>query len=382
MLITGIRADNYSDYRIVITTAYLWGRVGNCSALEGQMPGQPFALCNTAGIAPAIPVFSNAAVAETQLPGVDPTALGGLAAFAFPEPSSPSAAPVLAFTTGSASPVSASQQQMQKAAAVVAVAPCLPLALQSVASPPAEECELIQTALAWLTIYTPYEGLILVVARDWDSGYGYVLFEWDSFFSVVMLSTFDSPFARQLAVATYVQMVKTSTLLPDGSGFVPNYASGPRQSRDRTEPPIGAKVLLELLKAWGTDDEQLQWVVPLCFPDLLRENGWFWLHRRAEPLMLVALGSDPNLPTSGDFDVNDLQAAMYESGLDNSPMSARSSHCSSLTACAQPALSHLVAALAVCCTAGTMALISTRTLTSCSCTTLASPPSSSPAVRR
>ena len=325
VLITGLSAANYSDYRIVIITSYLWGRLGNCTALDSQTPGQPFALCDTAGIAPAIPLYSSAAVASNQLPGVDSAALGGIAAFAFPEPSSQWAGPVLAFTTGSVVPVEESQRQIQAAAAVVAAAPCLPSPLQSVPSPPAEECQLIQTALAWLTIYTPYEGLILVVARDWDAGYGYVLFEWDSFFSVVMLASFDSAFAQQLAVATYVQMVKTSTLLPDGTGFVPNYASGPRQSRDRTEPPIAAKVLLEMLKAWGTDHPALQWVVPLCFPDLLRENGWFWAHRRAEPLLLITLGSDPNLPIGGDIDVNNLQAAMFESGLDNSPMSDGSS---------------------------------------------------------
>ena len=43
-------------------------------------------------------------------------------------------------------------------------------------------------------------------------------------------------------------------------------------------------------------------------------------HRRLGPLGLISLGSDPNPPLSGDIDVNDMQAARYESGLDNSPM--------------------------------------------------------------
>jgi hypothetical protein len=214
-------------------------------------------------------MYSSAAVSETQLPGINSAELGGIAAFASPQPSSPSVAPVLTFTTGSAPAVSASQQRIAEAAAVAAAAPCLPSALQSASSPPVEECSLIQTTLAWLSIYTPYEGLIMVVARDWDGGggFGYVLFEWDSFFSVLMLASLLSVFARQLAVATFVQMVKASARLPDGTGCIPNYASWPRVSRDRTEPPIAARVLLEVLKAWETEDEALQWVVPLCLPD-------------------------------------------------------------------------------------------------------------------
>ena len=58
---------------------------------------------------------------------------------------------------------------------------------------------------------------------------------------------------------------------------------------------------------------------PMLYVDLLAWNTWIWIHRRQAPLGLITLGSDPST-TNGDDTVNVLQAAKYESGLDNSPM--------------------------------------------------------------
>jgi hypothetical protein len=44
---------------------------------------------------------------------------------------------------------------------------------------------------------------------------------------------------------------------------------------------------------------------------------WFFRERREPPLGLICLGSTPGLPTT---DTPNMQAARYESGLDNSPM--------------------------------------------------------------
>ena len=49
-------------------------------------------------------------------------------------------------------------------------------------------------------------------------------------------------------------------------GFVPNYAGGGAGSWDRTEPPVGSRVLLELHRKYGDD-----WLVEACFDDLLGE---------------------------------------------------------------------------------------------------------------
>lgn len=52
----------------------------------------------------------------------------------------------------------------------------------------AEVYEGVQSVLAWLTVYTPEVGLVTPVTRDWDFfGAGYMLFNWDTFFTAYML---------------------------------------------------------------------------------------------------------------------------------------------------------------------------------------------------
>jgi len=91
--------------------------------------------------------------------------------------------------------------------------------------------------------------------------------------------------------------------------------TGTHQSRDRSEPYIGAKVVLEIYKKYKD-----RWLLDLLYDDLLAWNSWIWLHRREPPANLVVLGSDPNPPTHGDASINVMQGARFESGLDNSPM--------------------------------------------------------------
>ena len=321
LLVSGVGSANWSDYRVLVFSSFMWGRAGQCQLLDGgQKAQQPFTLCQAAGITPSIPVFASAPVAERHLAGVNETIVGPFQSFAFP--ASSSRPPQLAFSTGTAQPLSVSQQRITEAASAFSASPCLPSSLLAASSPLLEEeCNLLQTVLSWLAIFTPFEGIVVVVTRDWDFGWGYVLFEWDSFFSVVMLSTlFPHPSAKQLAVATFLQVVKSRTINADGLGFIPNYVSGTRASRDRTEPPIASRVLLELVQTYGWDDPDMKWLVDLCYDDILTENTWMWTHRRLEPLKLIALGSDPNPPVAGDVGVNNMFAARLESGLDNSPM--------------------------------------------------------------
>ena len=140
-----------------------------------------------------------------------------------------------------------------------------------------------------------------------------------------MIASFvESYAARQLALATYIQIVKTKVMTPSGFTFTPNYASGTVASRDRTEPPLAAKVLDEVARMWsGSSDEaerDVALLAALVFDDVLSEVEWFRLRRRSGSAQLITLGSDPNTPIAGDISVNDMQAARYESGLDNSPM--------------------------------------------------------------
>ena len=108
------------------------------------------------------------------------------------------------------------------------------------------------------------------------------------------------------------------------SGFVPNFASGLGVSYDRTEPMIGAFVTLQVFRKWGDS-----WLVDVVAGALESWNDWAWEHRRGDGAFvgpdrkadLIVLGSDPNAAPGGVIGgFNTMQAARYESGLDNSPM--------------------------------------------------------------
>ena len=105
------------------------------------------------------------------------------------------------------------------------------------------------------------------------------------------------------------QVIKSKT----AAGFVPNFAAGGSKSMDRTEPPVGAKTLLDLYKKWGD-----RWVVELLFDDLLDWSNWFIRRRLLPPLDLVALGSyNEEAAITGQFSAENMQGARFESGLDN-----------------------------------------------------------------
>ena len=111
-----------------------------------------------------------------------------------------------------------------------------------------------------------------------------------------MLGIGDSHSAKAAAYSSLIQIVKAKTT----SGFVPNANT----VTDRSEPPIGSKVLLELFKRHGD-----RWIVELLFDDLLDWSNWFLQSRRLKPLGMIALGS-----------VAGMDMARLESGCDDSPM--------------------------------------------------------------
>jgi putative isomerase len=195
--------------------------------------------------------------------------------------------------------------------------------------------EAMASILAWNTMFTPIEGVVTPVSRGWDFGAGYVIFDWDNLFLAFMAS-FEDGTLKDIAYVNLVQIVQARTLL----GFVPNFASGTGISFDRTEPQIGALVVQKIYNRWGDG-----WVVDLLFPALLSWNDWVWTHRRGEGSLagadghadLIVLGSDPTDPPCGIGGFNNLQAARYESGLDNSPMYDGADRCCGDDACNQGA---------------------------------------------
>ena len=171
----------------------------------------------------------------------------------------------------------------------------------------------MKTCLAWDTIYEPeHDRVCSPVSRIWSVGRGgYVLFDWDTYFAALMASVENKELAQLNAIAITDEVTE--------NGFVPNYgAADNNKSRDRSQPPVGSHVCLEIYKKWPE-----KWFLERVYPTFVSWNRWFAEHRMTEEGYLC-WGSDPYEPISGRWfevnNVNNWQAAAYESGLDNSPM--------------------------------------------------------------
>ncbi len=177
----------------------------------------------------------------------------------------------------------------------------------------AEAYAAMKTCLAWDTVYEPeHDRICSPVSRLWSVGWGgYVLFDWDTYFAALMASADNRELAYLNAIAITDEITE--------SGFIPNYgAAHDNKSRDRSQPPVGSFVCLEIYKKYKE-----KWFLRHVFPSLVRWNRWFFEHRAAED-GCMCWGSDPYDPISGKFwetsDIGCSQGAAYESGLDNSPM--------------------------------------------------------------
>jgi hypothetical protein len=168
----------------------------------------------------------------------------------------------------------------------------------------------IESTLGWDTIYEPEkERVISPVSRVWSVSWGgYVLFDWDTFFAATMAGIGD----KDLAYANALETLREET----PQGFVPNYArAGNWKSTDRSEPPVGAITVLGLYRKFHD-----KWFIEDAFEPLLKWNRWWNEHRQMEGF--IVLGSDPEYqPVNPDDKARGTwQGAVYESGLDNSPM--------------------------------------------------------------
>jgi hypothetical protein len=165
----------------------------------------------------------------------------------------------------------------------------------------------MQTILGWNLTYDPEnDRAISPVARTWSSYWGgYVLFDWDTYFASFMYGLYN----KDLAFANAIEVTKGITR----RGFIPNSASAYNiQSDDRSQPPVGSLMVLEIYKR-----HKEAWFLSEVYDELLRWNRW-WPGAR-DTKGLLAWGSD-NEPQLVDGTFHNFQAALYESGLDNSPM--------------------------------------------------------------
>lgn len=157
------------------------------------------------------------------------------------------------------------------------------LLVQTFGSNRANTGQAIKASVMWNLHSAPAENggaPLLPVSRVWGTrglcpGVGdwtYIIFDWDNLFASLLAAngangttmTADrrgagddvhldnDPLAGYsdgfgIAVSNLIQTVKAKT----ASGFVPNCAAGGMKSQDRSEPPVGAKVALQLVKKFG-----------------------------------------------------------------------------------------------------------------------------------
>lgn len=170
-----------------------------------------------------------------------------------------------------------------------------------------EAFKAMQTILAWNTIYdAPNNRAITPVSRFWNHTWGgFVLFDWDTYFASYMLAMFN----KDLAYANAVEITKAIT--PDG--FIPNYqAPFGVTSWDRSQPPVGSYVILEIYKRYRE-----KWLLNEVYDELLSWNRWWPMARDVNGYL--AFGSNPVPDSLRTIEKHNMQAAKYES-LDNSPL--------------------------------------------------------------
>jgi hypothetical protein len=181
----------------------------------------------------------------------------------------------------------------------------------------AEGPQAMMQAIAWNTLYDVKGRLVSSpVSRDWcyDWG-GPAVFCWDTYLLGAMVS-YESPELARLNFEAVSAAI-------DKLGFVPNYycAHG-AASLDRSMPPIGAYLI------WKTQAAQPDrpWLAKV-YRQLKRWHRFWLKHRDGNGNGLLEWGSNrephyeyPQLCTDEVHIRHGVQAAKWESGLDNSPM--------------------------------------------------------------
>lgn len=175
--------------------------------------------------------------------------------------------------------------------------------------------EAIGNSMFWNSLYVPSLGLEFPsISRNWAHGFGgWVVGEWDCFFGS-LLTDLEDP--RQTSAG-----VRAILLAQSPNGVVPNVDAANGTSPDRSQPPVGAYIVLKNYER-NADIEQLRW----AYPRLKKWHEW-WLANRGDGQPwrdgnhngLLEWGSD----RGATFSVGGrgfLVQAKWESGMDDSPM--------------------------------------------------------------
>ena len=179
----------------------------------------------------------------------------------------------------------------------------------------------VEAAASWTAISTPAENgfaVLMPVSRAWsrvppaDPDFSYAIFDWDNLFASLLAAVSGGggdDLGKAVAYSNVIQSFKAKA----AGGYLANCAGGGYKDQDRSEPPVGAKVLLELHDRYGDD-----WLVDLLFDDCLDWSDWVLRTRVAEvgglPFYKLRSWVERTGAPGG------MQEARYESGLDDSPM--------------------------------------------------------------
>lgn len=166
----------------------------------------------------------------------------------------------------------------------------------------------MSSCLAWNTIYdVKNDRVFTTVDRQWNVNRGgYVFFGWDNFFMAQMIGLDN----KELAMANAIEALNEAT----EEGFVSNNSQGNgRKSWDRSQPPVGGMMCWEIYEKHGD-----HWFLEDVYPKLLEWNEW-WLKKRMNG-KLLSWGSHVSKNPFHDQNYHNLQAAMLETGIDDSPM--------------------------------------------------------------
>jgi len=173
----------------------------------------------------------------------------------------------------------------------------------------------IGNSMFWDSLYAPSDNLVFPsISRHWAHGWGgWVVGEWDCFFGA-LLTSLESKAQTEAGV-------KAILLAQTSSGLVPNIAAGEGITPDRSEPPVGAYCVWKIYERLH-DRQLLEW----AYPRLKRwherwsgnrGDGQPWRDGNRDGLLEWGSdrGSEPSIGGRGF-----LQAAKWESGMDDSPM--------------------------------------------------------------
>jgi len=172
----------------------------------------------------------------------------------------------------------------------------------------------IGNSIFWNTLYAPSKNLIFpsdsrIDANQWG---GWIVGEWD-FFTTFLTSVEDLN-----ETEAYLRAILSSQT---STGMIPNMVSAAATTTDRSNPPVGAFTVWKIYERWHNRDF-LEW----AYPRLKKFHEWWFADRGdGQPFRdgnrdgLLEWGSDRgSSPTVGGRGM--LQAAKWESGMDDSPM--------------------------------------------------------------